>query len=326
MSRYVHIGQMNPITHEGGVAEFAQHLRYALAGNGNSVHFAHVEGLPVPYWEWIQKMINRHTTADEPLPHTMTMRHPIGEYDAVIADGYYGLGLAGKAKRLIVVCHSTYAGWVRDWAINPPPSYKKHLPWFMEAARHQERAYREADQLVSVSTSAQMELWDIYRLESTLIPLGIDTEKFKPDGLRPGTVVEVAGDDENKGCDIVRAVKEKGNIDINPLGFEGDKPERWKGYEVALLPSRHEAGSYALLEAMAMDKKVVGYRTGFLKYDVPTNFCWSTYDYHWRVFKDMILEAMQSEGRNPRQWVLENATLEMFKENWRRFLGYDSTS
>jgi hypothetical protein len=232
-------------------------------------------------------------------------------------------------KRLIIVCHSTYAGWVRDWAINPPPSYAKAIPWFIEAAGHQEQAYREADQLVAVSASAQEELWEIYRLESTLILNGVDTDLYYEDRVASESIVEVAGHDENKGSDITHRLRNEG-VMIDGLGFEGEKVDRWKGYEIAFFPSRHEGGPYAQLEAMSMGKKIVGYKTGFLKH-LPDDLAWTTYDYHWTTFRDLLLEAMGStaspahalggDERPVRQWVLENATLEKFSESWRGFLG-----
>lgn len=314
---YLHIGQMDPETHEGGVAQLARHLRVAL---GDDLEYTHFENVAVPYWKWIeQKQVWGPDTSLGPIDG---VKYTVKDLDAVIADGYYGLGLADIAKKLIVVCHGTYAGWVRDCSINPYPGWDEHLPWFLEAARHQEQAYREADVLVSVSTSAQEELWDIYRLDSELILLGVDTGAFKPDVLIPESVVEVAGGDMTKGADIISELRdsEKGNLTIENLGFEGNKPDRWLGYQVALLPSRHEAGSYALLEALAMNKHVVGYKTGLLRHDVPDDIVRSTYDYYPGTFERMVREAFEDERPDTHSWVLENASLDLFCEKWQALL------
>lgn len=307
--KFVHIGQMDPRTHEGGVAVFARHLKDVL---GEHLEFVHYNR---------DGMLGKYAASPWLAPAEVgkeLAKHPWMPCTAV-ADGYYGLGLRGIVAKLIIVCHSTYAGWARDWSINPPPSYAKSMPWMLDAAHEQERAYREADQIVAVSQSAQEELWDIYRLDSTLILNGIDANEFQPDELMLGTIVEVAGRDENKGADIVDEIRHKGSLEIAGLGFDGPKPKRWRGHEIALLPSRHEGGPYAQLEAMAMSKKIVGRKTGFLKH-VPADLFWGTHSCYWGTFRDLILSAMGGERRDIRQWVLENATLEIFSQKWRELL------
>lgn len=303
----LHVSQMNPETNNGGVAQFARHLKRAA-----------------PELKFVYRPKVDWSNAEEMMGFAFR-NGQIDAEDTVVADGYYGLGLGGKVKRLIVVSHGTYAGWLRDWAINLPPSYAKALPWFQEAADVQEQAYRQADEIVAVSTGAQEELWNIYGLGSTLIRNGIDVDEFSPDGsdLRRGTIFEVAGlHDENKGCDILGQLrdKEKGNLVIDYQGGHGETARPFRGYEIALMPSRHEGGPYAQLAALAMNKKVVGYNTGFLWGDIPDRYFWGTLDYYWGTFKRLAEDAMESESRNPREWVLQHATLELFCERWRELL------
>jgi glycosyltransferase involved in cell wall biosynthesis len=132
--------------------------------------------------------------------------------------------------------------------------------------------------------------------------------------------VEVAGKDLNKGADIVSQLVSKGGYAIEPLGFGGRKEERWRLFDMAVLPSRHEGGPYAQLEAMATGKKIIASRSGYFKHDVSDSLFWGTHDIYWRTFADMIDEAVRAERSDARKWVEENATIEIFNESWRACL------
>jgi len=295
MSSFVHISQFDPEKSEGGVAQFARHLKTVVP----NLEFMAMKN------DWREM---DHDWWDPPSSEAV-----------VIADGYYGLGLGGEVKRLITVCHSTYAGWLRDALINPCDGIS--YEWLLGAEELQERAYKESDDLVAVSESAQEELWTFYRLDSAMIHNGVDVEKFHADTYYvKDTICEVAGDDVNKGADIINELRNKGGLNIQPLGFDGDKQDRWSVHEAVVMPSRHEGGPYAQLEAMAMNLKIVAYRSGYFKSEVPKGYLWSTNDLFWMTFQRLVKAALGSENLNPREWVLENATLKMFQDNWKEFL------
>lgn len=298
-----HISQFDPRQHSGGVAQFARDLQKAVP----ELEYLSVPQMKEP-WEAATRA-NAQWVEDGTL----------GPDDTVIADGYYGRGLGGKVGRLVIVCHSTYAGWLRDNLIRPHSQVTQMSSWLMHGpVQYQEEAYHQADQIVAVSTSAQEELWSFYGLGSALIYNGVDTGRFSPSESGSG-LVEVAGKDYNKGCDIIAELRSKAELDIDTLGFDGDKPDRWSRFDTAVMPSRHEGGPYAQLEAMAMNLKVVAGRTGYFKYDVPDDFALVTEDYYWRTFADMV-DASLAMTLEPREWVLENATLEIFCEKWGEFL------
>jgi glycosyltransferase involved in cell wall biosynthesis len=300
----VHISQFHPDKHQGGVAVFARHLRRVF----RDIKFLAHEQLQEPW------------NALEPINIRFLSEGKIDPEDTVIADGYYGLGLEGRVKRLISVCHGTYVGWVRDWLMRPHPQLEKSIPWFTKAAVKQEHAYRIADAVVSVCTSAQEELWDFYRIESERVLNGVDVDRFTPGESGVG-ITEVAGSDVGKGADIIGDLREKGQKNIQQLGFEGDKADRWRGFDVAVFPSRHEAGSYAQLEAMATNLKIVASHSGFFKSDVPRNLLDGTDDFYWGTFDRMIDQALHGEAWDVRSWVLEHATLKHFADGWRGIVG-----
>lgn len=313
MTRVVHISQENPAVERGGVAQFGRDLKLAIP----DLEFMHGGST------WAMAEANN---ADR------IQRGVIDPDTVVIADGYYGGGLAGKAKELIVVAHGTYGGWLRDAQRRWLPEFGPSIPLLLEKAQAQEKVFREADRVIAVSTLAQEELWTIHRVESQVVFLGVDTSKYcwgikagKDTGWRVATV---AGSDKLKGADVVDAIKslERTGDSIRALGFNGHKWERWQQNSAALLPSRHEGGGYALLEAMAVDLKIVSGRTGYLAYDVPDEYTWSTDDYYWGTFDRLLTESVNAQTKSPRDWILENATIELFCQRWREVLGVDGTN
>jgi hypothetical protein len=205
MGKIVHIGAVDPEVGHGGVEQFARDLRDTFG----EVEFLNYHVSSEPPWVTARRANEINLVSEA-----------ISEDDIVIADGYYGLGLAGKVKRLIIVCHGSYAGMLREFSINPTPSYGNSRAWLLQAEKAQARAYFDGE-VVSVSQHAAMELKEIYDLDSTVILNGVDASEFCPGTPVDGRVfVEVAGGDERKGCDTIEAIKELG-IQINTLGYDG---------------------------------------------------------------------------------------------------------
>jgi len=310
----VHIGQMNPETDQGGVAEHARCLRRA---------FPELEFFfNPPAGHWAMAEADNVERLD---------RGVLSSDTAVVADGYYGGGLAGKVKQLVIAAHGTYAGWLRDMMRNPLPGFEKSYPRLIESAKAQAQVFREADLVVADSTAAQEELWEFYRVESEVVMLGVDTKAYRPSSriLRGDRMVEVAGGNGLKGADVITRLREKFTIDN--LGYGYDKAERWREFDYFIMPSRHEGGPYVLLEAMASGVSVIAHRTGLLVHDVPDDCVRVTSDLHHGTFDDMIADADSAleAGRSHYEpsalaWVRENASLETFTEGWRRVMGVKS--
>jgi glycosyltransferase involved in cell wall biosynthesis len=305
---FMHVSQMDPETHGGGVAQFARDLKAAVPDLKYYVN-------PVD-WRGVERLNQDDLRVGV-----------FSSDDVVIVDGYYGLGLGGNVKKLIVVCHGTYAGWLRAWTVNPSPKFPKIRDWLFGAAQAQERAFHEADEIVAVSENAALELWEIYRIDAHVIINGVDVERYEPtpDRVSSGLIAEVAGNDERKGSDIIAEIREhRSDLDIRPLGYEGYKWDRWAPFEVALLPSRAEGGQYAALEAMAMNKKIVAHNSGLFRVDVPDEYFIEVRDLHWRALAGACDAALNDYDKlEPREWVLQNATLEGFKKRWRFLLGVE---
>lgn len=305
---FIHISQFNPMTNEGGVAIFARNLADAVP----DLKFLYHGEINRP-WESVER-INRKYLEDG----------AINAEDVVIADGYYGAGLSGKVDKLIVVCHSTYAGWLRDNLVWPTGDRGASLAWLAMAAEAQEPVYRSADAVVSVCGSAWNELWRFYRVDSRTIFNGVDTSVFVPgDDLPNDEIVSVAGADVNKGADIVTSLHVRHDKKINELGFDGLKQDRWLKHGIAVFPSRHEGGSFAQLEAMATNRKIVAAKTGFLDVDVPDRYFWGTRDIYHGTFNRLIDKAIDSPGRNPREWLIGYADIDVFRRTWRKYLGIE---
>jgi glycosyltransferase involved in cell wall biosynthesis len=237
--------------------------------------------------------------------------------DTIVADGYYGLGLAGKVRRLIVVAHGIYSALLEAQDAHPPANYDVERPKYAAAAEYQRTAFHECDEVVAVSRQVQDELREYDDVVSDCILNGVDTTKYTPGSGGVG-MVEVCGNNHKKGSPIVAAMRSRG-FEISPLGFDGDKWQRWRRYETALLPSFYEGGQYAGLEAMAVNLKVIAYKTGIFKKDVPEDYFFATDVLSTDAFIDLSRSAAVSRpSREPREWVLENATMTLFAQKWRK--------
>lgn len=299
MGKLIHIGAVDPLKGEGGVEQFARDLGSAWDGE---LQFLAYHNPTIPPWETAVRQ-NRNNLASG----------VISPDDIVVADGFYGLGLEDKVKRLIIVCHGSYAGMLREYNINPPPSFNSGLrSWLRQAASYQETAYRSGE-VVAVSVSAAYDLYDLCDLaEIEVISNGVDTAMFHPPSAEEGWV-EVAGNDERKGSDMISVLRAE--TPIASLGYEGRKCERWNKFGYAILPSRYEGGQYAALEALASGLTVVAYRSGFFDMDVEEDLFYGTYDYHQHAFSELMYRA-EENPIDASWWVEKNASLEKFKREW----------
>lgn len=309
MSKFIHISAVNPDIGRGGVEQFARDLRTATG----EMLFLSYHNPTLPPWE------TARTKNEENLAQGM-----IEPDDIVVADGFYGYGLHdGQVERLITVCHGSYAGMMREYMINPPPSFGPGLmAWLLEASRYQEATYRNSE-VVCVSKGAEIELQEIYGpgLDVHTIRNGVDLALYTP-GEGSGWVC-VAGNDERKGSDIIRHLRDN-DQEISELGYDDEKPSLWRKYKYAILPSRYEGGQYAALEAMATNMQIVAYHSGFFNpLDVGEEYYVGTYDFFPRTFERLMVEMLDHEPMRPREWVQQHASIEQFRRDWRLFLGLE---
>ena len=259
ISKHIRHGALG--IHLGGVSKFAMYLQLAMP----EIEVAGWEDFPG--WQ-------EHDLAQEweqaPLLNEWLLEQGLVDRETIaIVDGFWGLGLEGKVAKLISVCHGSFAGAMAEHMRNP---------WdngFLlgQSVRHQEEFWRESGcEIVAVSPNAARELSLLANLDSTVICNGIDLETYGPrvpnlTGAKKGLILEVTGGHPAKGAHIVEALKKRGyNIEAHGVtdGNLEHEAERWAEAEIALFPSFYEGNSYALLEAMACNCKIVGYWTGFV--------------------------------------------------------------
>ena len=106
--------------------------------------------------------------------------------------------------------------------------------------------------------------------------------------------------------------------------WNGKEYERFQEADIYIHPSLHEGNSYSCLEAMSCGVPVVVSSTGLFE---DTNF--DGYNIgeilDINASADKYVRAIDKVANNmtkynPRKWVLENATFEIFKDNWLRYL------
>lgn len=314
MSKIVHISWLKRDDGSlGGVEKFAWLLREHVAPDmriiaqrdfpGASVGLTHVleQVGVVTYHALEQGMVDEDTT--------------------VICDGFWGMGLEGKVKRLISVAHGTWLGNFIENERNPwdDPDALLYLADLQGTFWKDERV-----EIIAVSKQAAREVGLATGREVPVILNGVDTTIFHGVESIDDKLVLHTADRPSKGSDIVGALEQTTDWRLGHLGVISGKLEneaaRWREGAIALFPSRYEGCPYAWLEAIACDLPIVAYKVG-LGVDLPAQCGEMVDDYHPRAFE----EALRRVGENmayyePRQWVLDRADIERWAGQWERVL------
>jgi hypothetical protein len=131
--------------------------------------------------------------------------------------------------------------------------------------------------LICVSPFIHKILKEEHGIESKLVPNAIDPTKFQNTILMENASVEkpiiLHGiTSVNKGADILDEFKSKIGTDFDVLSIDEvcqkyscSKEYAYKLASVMFMPSKWEASSYLLLEALAAELPFVAYRSGVLK-------------------------------------------------------------
>ena len=170
----------------------------------------------------------------------------------------------------------------------------------------------------------------------TVIRHGVDAELFHPPerrspaGKKP-VIIHAASDKVKRKELIPKLAELLPEFDFQFLGVKsgrlGDEAARWRQGDLFLHLAAKEGNSYAILEAMATNLPIVATKVGIFASD--DEDCCS----HARTVspslpvEDLaaVAEAVREtwENRrsyNPRQWIMENATLEKFTTDWHNYL------
>lgn len=242
-------------------------------------------------------------------------------YDVVIGDGYFVGGANYNRQIVISVVHGCW----KEFAIRN----KKEKDFFGEVERQNSIWKNPKIFKVAVSKASAKYLKLHHGIEADEIILnGIDTEVFRPknhNNKKP--VVIYASNDYNKdGQGELGKIAEllKGEFEFRYLGAQlGEEAEKYSQGDIYIQRSFYEGNSYAALEAMACGLPVVASETGLFEdtvfyipvgkvlpwNDIPENYSnavrnvWSNYSYY-----------------DPRMWMIEHGSFEIFKKKWRDFL------
>jgi glycosyltransferase involved in cell wall biosynthesis len=269
------------------------------------------------------------------------------EPDLLVTNGYLGISLPGKMPR-VHVYHGTMVGDTRGEGGDL--SSIERARRVIGAGLAEAIAGRGAT-VVSVSDAAAGEVRRYYGVRSdAVIPNGIDTDTFRPReraGARSRLGLAetarfclfVGRMQHRKGGDLLIPVSREAGYELMIAGAEGapgahhlgvldaeSLADAYSAADCVLFPSRYEACSYVVLEALACGVPLltteVGWMPTFLR-AVPEyrSLCVQpTHDeivarLHWLVDRDT--EGLTSKAR---AYVVKHNSLERYAEHWRDLL------
>lgn len=316
MSDIYHISRFKPGEGGGGVEQFAAYLKRAVPD------LTCIGLSDYPQRDAILKDENIYGEYEyaENLNHWLLGSGALNESSTVIVDGYWGLGLQGKVKRLISVCHGTY--WGRF--VQAQVSSWGEIVGFDNVDAQKDMWESEGVEIVAVSDESAREVHTHCDTKHNICVIlnGVDTDILcvQP-GAHMGAFMHAATS-YRKGLGEIRSLITDHNIGIELMGpcpTLEDKANRLNEALVFVSPTHHEGNAYVLLEAMACDVPVLTYATGIS--NLLDERCGIVTDDLAPQNLARILRKFQPDQYHPRDWVLENATFEKFAEDWREFLG-----
>lgn len=145
----------------------------------------------------------------------------------------------------------------------------------------------------------------------------------QPSNKKP--VIVYAANDKNKGSDRAHQINLLigDKFEMRYLGARpGQEQDKFVQADIYIHPSRYEGNSFACLEAMSCDIPGVYTKCGLMEdmdaKDVGGIVPW---DASPKVLADEIVRVYEERDKyHPREWVLKNATFEIFKDKWTNFL------
>jgi glycosyltransferase involved in cell wall biosynthesis len=267
--------------------------------------------------------------------------------DLLVTNGFLGMGPARGAQR-VHVYHGTMVGDTRAEGGALP--WRERVRRMIGAGAAEAIAGRGAT-VVSVSEAAAREVRRFYGVRTdAVIPNGIDTTVFRPrpraDARRRIGLQEhgryclfVGRMQHRKGSDLLMAACHEAGYELLIAGERGvarahslgildpeTLAEAYAACDCVLFPSRYEACSYVVLEALACEAPLLTTRVGWM----PT-FLRGVPGYDLLCIRpdhDDIVSRLRQLGdldtaeltRNARSWVLENNSLESYGRHWRALL------
>lgn len=194
----------------------------------------------------------------------------------VFGDGFWASTYTGPA-RVVSVVHGLWSHPERDKWDDGLLEQRQHL--FAKQLEYYKNAEELGHKLICVSPFIHEILKEEYGIDTTLIPNAIDPKPFQeaelPEGFETDKpIIMHAITSVNKGKDIREAfrdhelIKDKFHVmrlDEVEEKFQLTKAQAFKAASVIWAPTKWEASSYFLLEALAAEKPIVSYNTGILR-------------------------------------------------------------
>lgn len=268
--------------------------------------------------------------------------------DLIVSNGFLGMSLPGDPRR-VHVYHGTMVGGTRGDSSGL--SRAERARRIFGAGISEAIAGRGAT-VVCVSDLAADEVRRFYRVRSdAVIPNGIDTSVFRPRGRAESRVrlglaeagrycLFVGRIQQGKGADLLEPASREAGYELMIAGSEGAPGARHLGvldpeslayaYSAAdcvLFPSRYEACSYVVLEALACGVPLltteVGWMPTFL-HAVPEYRALCVQPTHddivvrLRQLTELDTDRLTSKAQ---EWVVEHNSLKRYAERWHELLG-----
>jgi glycosyltransferase involved in cell wall biosynthesis len=267
--------------------------------------------------------------------------------DLIISNGYLGMGRSRQTPR-IHVYHGTMVGDTR--AEGPAIPRREHLRRTVAAGVCEAIAGR-ATRLVAVSDAVATEARRYYGAHAdAVIPNGIDTNSFAPrDRTQARARLKLKADarmalfvgriQHRKGGDLIAEAVAGAGYELMVAGATAvpgahhlglltpaELPEAYAAADCVVFPSRYEACSLVILEALACGRPLLTTRIGWMQtllqavpaYDAlcvnPT-----VADLTARLIALDSIDTADLSAR-ARSFVLANNSLERYAERWRTLI------
>ena len=267
--------------------------------------------------------------------------------DLIVSNGFLGMGSSRHVPR-VHVYHGTLVADTR--AEGPALSRRERVRRIAGGGAAEALAGRGAT-VVSVSEAAAAEARRLYGVRTDrVIPNGVDTDVFRPRGREESRLAMGLREDRRyclfagrmqhrKGSDLLLAACRETGYELLIAGEHGQQGARSLGVlapealataysacDCVLFPSRYEACSYVVLEALACQAALVTTRVGW----VPT-LLRGVPDYDALCVRPEHADIVRVLGRlgdiptaelaaRARRWVVENNSLQSYARHWQKLL------
>lgn len=267
--------------------------------------------------------------------------------DLIVSNGFLGMGSSATVPR-VHVYHGTLIGDTR--AEERTLSRRERLRRIVGGGAAEALAGRGAT-VVAVSEAAAAEVRRLYGVTTDrVIPNGVDTEVFRPRdradcrraiGLQEDAryCLFVGRMQHRKGSDLLVAACREAGYELLVAGERGVEGARALGVlapdalaavysacDCVLFPSRYEACSYVVLEALACQVPLVSTRVGWMPTllgGVPDYDALCVRPEHEdivRVLRSLPAMPTADLAGAARAWVQRNNSLESYASHWRELL------